>query len=325
MRHISLDLIRVTEAAAIAASQYIGSGNKLGADQVATDAIRNRLNKIDFGGKIVICEGIKDQSYGLLQGEHVGTKGLEYSDACKSVSSAADQMSLEKNRPYFYDLAIDPIEGTTPTVTGGPEAISTLAVSRENSLYATDYFYMKKLAYGRKLKEKVELHLNDSLSRIVQTVALALQKNVNQITVCILNRPRHDETIKQLRSLGVRIKLINDCDVSGAIAAALPNTGIDLLYGIGGAPEAILSACAIKCLGGEFLAQNIEKTSWSVRGNILRTNDLVKDDCVFVATGITDGSILNGVKHKNSKPITNSVFMRSSSGTIRWIKTHHGN
>lgn len=307
MRHINMDLVRVTEAAAIAASAWIGSGDKISADMAATDAMRNRLNQMDFAGKIVIGEGIKDKSPGLFEGEKVGM--------------------LDRNPgSQQYELAVDPIDGTRPTVTAGPEAMSVLAVAESDSLFSTPEFYMNKLAYGREIVGKVDISIADPLEKTVKKVASALKKEVSKITVCMLDRPRHQKWVDELRALGVRIKLIQDCDVSGSIAACLPFSDIDLLYGIGGAPEGVISACAIKCLRGGFQAQVINKESLKpTDGKIYSAEELVRGPCAFAATGITTGSLLRGVRYKSQSPITHSVFMRSESSTVRWLTVYHGN
>ncbi len=307
MRHINMDLVRVTEAAAIAASAWIGSGDKISADKAATEAMRHRLNQMDFAGRIVIGEGIKDKSPGLFEGEKLG--------------------KLQRNPDSeYYELAVDPIDGTRPTVTAGPEAMSVLAVAEHKALFSTPEFYMNKLAYGSQIAAKTKLNIADPLSKIVQQVSAALNKETSKITVCMLDRPRHEKWITELRSLGVRIKLIQDCDVSGSIAACLPFSGIDFLYGVGGAPEGVISACAIKCLRGGFQAQVINKeTVKFTDGKIYESEDLVRGPCAFVATGITTGSLLKGVRYKGQFPETHSVFMRSESSTIRWMTTYHGN
>lgn len=310
MRHISLDLIRVTEAAAISASKWIGSGNKELADKAATDAMRDRLNRMDFAGKIVIGEGEKDKSYGLFTGEEVGRK-----------------WSVRGNHetPRVYEIAVDPIEGTTPTVTAGPEAIATMAVASEGAMFTTPRFYADKLAYGPKIASKVTLRLDDPIERTVELVSVATGKKFENIVACVLNRPRHDDLIARLRNLGVRIKLIQDCDVSGAVAACIRGNTVDFLVGIGGAPEAVISACAIKCLGGDFQCQiALRDKDWKREGPVMGLEDLVRGPCIFVATGITDGGMLNGVTWNNG-PVTNSVFMRSESGTVRWLTVNHGN
>ena len=304
MKKISLDLARATEAAAVAASRWIGSGEKEEADRAATNALRHRLNRMDFNGTVIIGEGEKDNSYGLFFGEELGL--------------------LEG--PPVHDIAVDPIEGTRPTVTSGPEAISTIAMSSEGSMYQTDAFYMYKISYGPKIKNKnVELSLSNSLNQNLRLASMALNKSMEDIVVCVLDRPRHQDIIQELREHRVRIKLIQDCDISGAVATCLPESGVDLMYGIGGSPEAILSACALKCMGGGMEAQVVDESKgWAIVSDILTLEDLVKGPCVFAAAGITDGSILRGVRFKDSGYITNSVFMRSESGTIRWFTTQHG-
>lgn len=329
MRHINLDLLRVTEAAAIAASKWVGSGNKEQADKAATDAMRRRLNNMDFAGKIVIGEGEKDNSYGLFSGECVGIKGLPNCGYEPSASSAGEYEHNNQQRPALYEIAVDPIEGTTPTVTSGPEAIACLAIAHEGCMRSSPTFYMQKLAYGKEIKQHVTLSVDDPIDKTVTIAAKVLGKPVEQVMVCVLNRPRHHQVITTLRNMGVRIKLIQDCDVSGAIATCRSDSGVDLMYGIGGSPEAVLTATAIKCLGGDFQAKEVKgdkpNNIWIPYGEILSIEDLVKGSCVFVATGITNGSILKGVRFTNRKPITNSVFMRSESQTVRWVTTEHGN
>ncbi len=306
MRHINLDLIRVTEAAAIAASAWIGSGNKEAADKAATDAMRERLNQMNFAAKIVIGEGKKDKSFGLYEGEKVGREA--------------------ETRNYdIIELAVDPVDGTRPTVTSGPEAISVIAAAEEKCLFSTGEFYMNKLAYGPEIASKTQLNLNDPLETTIKKVSAATGKNVSQIMVCILDRPRHENSIKELRRIGARIKLIQDCDISGAIAACLPESGIDLLYGIGGAPEGVITACAMKCLRGGFQAQVMTKEAQPAGDKIYAIEDLVKGHCVFAATGVTDGSLLKGVRYTSRGAVTSSVFMRSESGTLRWLTVQHGN
>ncbi len=320
MKELGLDIVRVTEAAAICASQWVGSGNKEEADKAATDAMRERLNEIDFCGQIAIGEGVKDESFGLFGGEWVGLKRpINIEELLKGVSSSPN---LPKK---IYSIAVDPIEGTTPTVTSGPEATAVIALAESGCMYATDAFYAYKIAYGPQIKNKVTLRLDDPIERTVELASIATGKPINNITVCVLDRPRHDKVIASLRSMGVRIKLIKDCDVSGALATCLPDSGVDLLYGIGGAPEAVISAAAIKCMGGDFQSQITSKPDWKADEPILQIEDLVSGPCIFAATGITDGSILRGVRFNSNGPITSSVFMRSESGTVRWLETKHGN
>ena len=308
MKKISMDLIRCTEAAAIAASKYIGSGDKKGADLAATEAMRNRLNKMDFCAEVVIGEGIKDDSYGLFGGERVGHR--------------CEEMSIGT-----YDLACDVLEGTTPTANGGPEAISTLSITSRGHMWYTNKFYMMKMAYGQRIRDKVQLSLDDPLDETIRLIRKATNKKNHQILVCVLDRPRHSVIISLLREWGVRIKLIQDCDVSAAVAACYHDE-IDLLYGVGGAPEAVISACAIKCLKGDFQGQVYEEVNknnlGTPYGKVLQLNDIVKGECAFACTGVTNGCLVKGVKW-GLRPTTESLFMRSSSNTIRRVLTEHGN
>lgn len=303
LKNIGLEMVRVTEAAAIAASKWVGSGAKVAADLAAVNAMRARLDSLDIRAEIKIGEGKKDKSAGLFQGEFVGTE----------------------DRPLLYDIAVDPIEGTTPTAEGGPEALSVMAFSSHNSMYTTEEHYMLKMAHGPQLNF-ADLSLAHSLEYNFRVAADWLKKPLNQLTVCMLKRPRHDSFITEARRLGVRLKLIQDCDVSGAIAACLPDSGIDLQYGVGGAPEAVITAAAIKCMGGQFSAQIWRESA--PEGKIFGMEDLVAGPCCFVATGITNGSMLKGVRWRSPStlgPITHSVFMRSTSGTVRFIESWHGN
>lgn len=302
MKHIALDLVRVTEAAAIAASRFIGSGDKIGADEAATIAMRDRLSKLDDCLEVKIGEWEKDKSVGLVVGER-----------------------NKPDTPPLFDLAVDPIEGTRPTVTSGPEAISTVGVANIGCLWSTKEFYTMKLAYGPAIASRVRLRLQDPLEKIVERAAFALDKKISNLMVCILDRPRHKKYIECLRMMGTRIKLIQDCDVSGSIAACFTDRGIDLLYGVGGAPECVLSACAIKCLRGDLQAMVTDDNCNPLDGRVLELEDLVKGDCCYTATGITDGSLLKGVRFTSQGAVTNSVSMRSQSGTVRWLTTHHGN
>lgn len=307
MLNVTLDSLRATEAAALAASQWVGTGDKLSADKAATEAMRDRLNRIDFAARIVIGEGKKDESFGLFSGETVGRRVRD-----PGVS--------------LCDLAVDPIDGTRPTVTSGPEALSVLAVGEPNGLFATEAFYMNKLAYGPEIASRVTLRLTDPIEKTIELVSGATGKDSSRIVVCILDRPRHDDVIKRLRKLGTRIKLIQDCDISGAIATCLPDSGIDLLYGVGGAPEAVITACAMKCLKGGFLAQIAADDGKVIEsGRVYAIDDMVRGECAFAATGITNGSLLKGVRFTRRGPVTTSVVMRSESGTVRWVTAHHGN
>lgn len=310
MSNIHFDIIRATEAAAIAASMEVGRGDKNAADYAATCAMRDRLNKIDFAGKVVIGEGQKDEAPCFDIGEPVGALWRDGDD---------------EEMPY-YDLAIDPIEGTTPTSKGGYEAMSVIAAGSKNSLFSSTQYYMNKLAVGPQVCSKVELNIGDSLSRTIKLVSLALSKESSKLTVCMLDRPRHADTIAYLRRLGCRIKLIQDCDVSAAIATALPESGIDIYLGTGGAPEGVISAVALKCMRGEFQGQLADKDGNLLDNKVYHMGDLAKGDVIFGCTGITDGSLLKGVRYTSyGRSETHSLLMRSSSGTVRWIKAEHGN
>ncbi|MDP3920564.1 MAG: fructose-bisphosphatase class II family protein [Candidatus Omnitrophota bacterium] len=302
----TLDLLRATETAAIAASKWVGTGDKLSADKAATDAMRDRLNQINFCCEIKIGEGKKDESYGLFSGETVG------------------KLCNVKDVRHF-DLAIDPIDGTRPTVTSGPEALSVLAIAEQDALFTTEAYYMHKIAYGPDIASKVDLCLTDPIERNIELISAVTGKDLSKIMVCILDRPRHEEIIKKLRGMKVRIKLIQDCDVSGAIATCLPDSGIDLLYGIGGSPEGVISACAMKCLRGAFKGQLVREDGSIDVSKTYSIDDLVKGPCAFAATGITNGSLLKGVRFTSRGPVTHSMLMRSESGTVRFITTHHGN
>lgn len=301
MKETQLDLVRVTEAAAIAAAYWVGSGDKENADKAAVDAMKSRLINSTTLFKVVIGEGKKDKSYGLFKGEKYG-----------------------KLFDGIYDLAVDPIEGTTPTAIGGPEAMSVIGTAEAGCLFDTEEFYMNKLAYGPAIRNQIKLLIIDPIEVNVQRAAEVTNKTVGQMMVCMLDRPRHQDAIKRLRKIGCRIKLIQDCDVSGAIATCLSDRGIDILYGIGGSPECVIAACAIKCLQGDLQAQMADKDGVT-NTKVYELDDLVQGHCTFAATGITNGSLLEGVRFIERGPVTNSVFMRSESGTVRWLKTYHGN
>jgi len=299
-----LDFIRATETAAIAASQWVGTGDKLSADKAATEAMRSRLNHIDFAGIIRIGEGKKDESYGLFGGEKVGKH-------------------VGKNGAKVYELAVDPIDGTRPTVTSGPEALSVLAIAEEKSLFKTEEFYMNKLAYGPEIAKKIELNLKDPIPRTIELASAVSGKRPSQMVVCILDRPRHEKIIAELRALKVRIKLIQDCDVSAAIATCIPDSGIDLMIGVGGSPEGVITACAMKCLRGGFQAQLAGSDGSLKDGRVYSIPDMVKGACAFAATGITNGSLLKGVRFTSQGPVTESVVMRSETNTVRWVEAYH--
>lgn len=309
MKSLHLEMVRVTEAGAIAASRFIGSGDKLGADKAATDAMREKLNNIsDFTAKIALGEGIKDKSFGLYYGEIVGE----------------DRDKYEKS-PKRYSISIDPVECTRSVAYSRHGAISVLALANEGCFYPAKQFYMKKLAVGYEIASKAKLCVNDPVHKTINLISTALKKPPTKITVCVLDRPRHEELIGELRELGCRIKLIPDGDVNGAVSTCDPNSRTDILLGVGGSPEAVLGAAALKCYGGFMQCQLCDNGGKVIDDKIFEIEDLSKGDVIFCATGITDGDLLRGVGYNyRGRYITSSILMRSESGTVRRIETLHG-
>src|SRR4051794_34454193 len=308
-RNLALELVRVTEAAAMAAGRWVGRGDKNGADGVAVNAMRALIGTVSMNGVVVIGEGEKDEAPMLFNGERVG-----------------DGSGPE------CDVAVDPIDGTRLTAMGMNNAIAVLAVAERGAMYdPSAVFYMDKLVTGPEAADVVDIRL--PVAENIARVARAKNEEPADVTVVILDRPRHADIVDQVRATGARIKLISDGDVAGAIMAARPDTGIDLLLGIGGTPEGIISACAIKCLGGTIQGRlwprdDAERAKALEAGHdlerVLHTDDLVRGDNVFfVATGITDGEILRGVRYRAGGATTHSLVMRSKSGTIRVIESHH--
>jgi fructose-1,6-bisphosphatase II len=308
-RNLALELVRVTEAAAMAAGRWVGRGDKNGADGAAVDAMRRLIGTVSMRGVVVIGEGEKDDAPMLYNGEEVG-----------------DGSGVE------CDVAVDPIDGTTLTAKGMSNAISVMAVSKRGSMYdPSAVFYMEKLVTGPEAAPYVDI--NASVGDNVSAVAKAKGGSTEDVTVVILDRPRHEDIVRQVREAGARIKFITDGDVAGAIMAAREGTGVDLLLGIGGTPEGIITACAIKCLGGiiqgklwpqdEAEAARAREAGHDL-GRVLTTDDLVSsDDVFFVATGVTDGELLRGVRYRAGGAVTSSLVMRSRSGTIRTIESQH--
>jgi fructose-1,6-bisphosphatase II len=308
-RNVALDLVRVTEAAALAAGRWVGRGNKHAADQAAVDAMRVVLNTIQMDGVIVIGEGEKDQAPMLYNGERLGT-GV----------------------PPAVDIAVDPIDGTRPTTQGGPGALAVVALAERGSMYAPgSLVYMDKIAVGPEARGRVDLEAPVEVN--LRAIAEAKGKDVNDLTVIILDRPRHAQVITEIRRLGARIRLIADGDVSAAISTCMPESGIDVLLGIGGSPEAVITAAALKCLGGDFQCKiwprdDADRLYARKHGHrldqVLHLNDLVRSDNIFfAATGITGGELLDGVQYFGGGARTSSVVMRSKSGTIRHIVATH--
>jgi fructose-1,6-bisphosphatase II len=308
-RNLALELVRVTEAAAMAAGRWVGRGDKNGADGAAVRAMRRLIASVSMNGVVVIGEGEKDNAPMLFNGEHVGTgEGPE------------------------ADVAVDPIDGTTLCAKGMANAIAVLAVAERGSMYdPSAVFYMEKLVTGPEAADFIDITAPVGVN--VRRVAKAKGEAPADVTVCILDRPRHEQIVREVRATGARIKFISDGDVAGAIMAAREGTGIDLLLGIGGTPEGIISACAMRCLGGVIQARLWPRDEDERRkaidaghdlDRVLTTDDLVTSDNVFfVATGITDGELLRGVRYHGGGAETYSLVMRSKSGTIRSIASEH--
>jgi fructose-1,6-bisphosphatase II len=308
-RSFALELVRVTEAAALQAGRWMGRGQKNQADKAAVDAMRMVLNTIPMDGVVVIGEGTKDQAPMLYEGEFVG--------------SATEPKT---------DIAVDPIDGTRLLSQGMAGSIATLAVSERGTMYESPYVvYMDKIVVGSEVAGAVSI--DATVEENIRSVAAKLNKSVNDVTVILLDRPRHTEIAEQIRETGARIRFIMDGDVAGAVMAATPGTGIDILMGVGGAPEAVVAACALRCLGGEIQCKlwprdeseraNVEAAGIDIN-TVLHAEDLVGgDDVFFAATGITDGDFLKGVRYLGDRATTQSVVMRSRSGTVRWVEAQH--
>ncbi|MGV9252201.1 class II fructose-bisphosphatase [Streptomyces sp. NPDC003697] len=308
-RNIALELVRVTEAAAMAAGRWVGRGDKNGADGAAVRAMRSLVSTVSMNGVVVIGEGEKDEAPMLFNGERVG-----------------DGTGPE------VDIAVDPIDGTTLTAKGMPNAIAVLAATERGAMFdPSAVFYMDKLVTGPDAADFVDI--NAPVSVNIRRVAKAKRATPEDVTVVILDRPRHEGIIKEIRETGARIKLISDGDVAGSILALREGTGIDLLLGVGGTPEGIISACAVKCLGGtiqgKLWPKDDEERQRAVDAGhdldrVLTTDDLVSGENVFfVATGITDGELLRGVRYRSETATTDSIVMRSKSGTVRRIDSEH--
>ncbi len=307
-RNLAMDLARATEAAALAAGRWLGRGDKNGADGAAVDAMRLVLNSVPMEGVVVIGEGEKDEAPMLFNGEEIGSGGTP------------------------CDIAVDPIDGTTLTSLGRNNAISVIAVAERGTMFDPGpCVYMDKIAVGPESADVIDL--DAPIRANLEAVAKAKGEQVRDVTAVILDRDRHADIIKQVREAGARIKLIQDGDVAGAISAATPDSGTDILFGIGGTPEGVIAACALKCLGGSivgrlFARNDEERTAALDQGydldRILTTDDLVSgDDVFFSATGISDGDLVRGVRYRGDGASTESLVMRSRSGTIRKIRADH--
>ncbi|WP_010302482.1 class II fructose-bisphosphatase [Kurthia senegalensis] len=308
-RSLSMEVVRVTEAAAIASARWMGRGLKMEADDAATTAMRQVFDSIPMDATVVIGEGEMDEAPMLYIGEKLGS---------------------DKSGPQV-DIAVDPLEGTNIVAAGSGNALTVLAIAdRGNLLHAPD-MYMEKIAVGPEAAGKV--HLDASVTENLKAVAAAKNKNVEDVVATLLKRERHQPIVDEIRAAGARIKFINDGDVAAAINTAFDETGVDIMFGTGGAPEGVIAAVALKCLGGDFQGRLVpsndeeiarcEKMGIAVN-TILQMNDLVKgDDAIFAATGVTDGELLKGVQFKGGHCTTESVVMRAKSGTVRFVEGRH--
>jgi fructose-1,6-bisphosphatase II len=308
-RNLALDLVRVTEAAAMAAGRWMGRGDKDGADGAAVDAMRVALGSVQMDGTVIIGEGEKDEAPMLFNGERIGD-----------------------GSPPAVDIAVDPVDGTTLTAKGRGNAVAVIALSEQGTMFDPGpCFYMEKIAVGPALVGVCSLEL--SATENLKAVAAAKKSRLTDITAVILERDRHDDLIAEVREAGARIRLIPDGDVAGAISTAWPDSGADILFGIGGSPEGVIAAAALKCMGGELQGRlwprNDDERAAAVAAGydlskVLDTDDLVAgDNCFFAATGITDGELLKGVHFEPHLITTQSLVMRSKSGTVRQVNARH--
>ncbi len=308
-RNLAMELVRVTEAAALAAGRWLGRGDKEGADKAAVDAMRVVLNTSEMDGRVVIGEGEKDEAPMLFNGERIGGGG-----------------------PPATDIAVDPIDGTTPTALGRGGALSVIAVSERGTMFDPGpCVYMEKLAVGPEAVGAIDIE--KSPTENLQAVAAAKGSRVGDLTAVILDRPRHEALIREVREAGARIQLITDGDVAGAISTAWPDSGVDVLFGVGGTPEGVLTAAAMKCMGGELQGRlwprsdeerRAAEEAGYVLDKVLTTDDLVRgENCFFAATGISGGELLRGVRYDSRGATTQSLVMRSKSGTVRRVEAFH--
>lgn len=310
-RNLAMELVRVTEAAALAAGRWVGRGMKNEGDGAAVDAMRSMISSVEMDGVVVIGEGEKDEAPMLFNGEHVGT-----------------------SHGPSVDIAVDPIDGTTLMATGRPNAVSVIAAAERGAMYdPSAVFYMRKMAVGAEAAGKIDI--TAPVAHNINAVAKAKGIDTDEVVVVVLDRPRHDDLIAEIRRAGAKVRLISDGDVAGAIAAAQDNAinSADILMGTGGTPEGIITACAMKCMGGEIQGvlapkDDAERQKAIDAGldldTVLTTNDLVSsDNCYFAATGVTNGDMLRGVSYRANGATTRSLVMRSKSGTVRHIESVH--
>jgi fructose-1,6-bisphosphatase II / sedoheptulose-1,7-bisphosphatase len=307
-RNLALEVVRVTEAAALAASRLMGRGDEKAADQAAVDAMRTALNSLHIEGTVVIGEGERDEAPMLYIGEKVGAGGPK------------------------VDIALDPLEGTTITAKGGHNALAVVAMAEEGGFLNAPDVYMDKIAVGPDLPEGV-VDLDNKPEVNLKNLAKAKQMDIRDLVVCILDRPRHTELIAAVRGAGSRIMLISDGDVSGVIATAQKDSGVDMYVGSGGAPEGVLAAAALRCIGGQMqgrlLFRNDDEKARAKKWGVTDLNrkysmlDLARGDVMFAATGVTDGAMLKGVRRGTTRASTHSIVMRSKTGTVRVIEATH--
>lgn len=308
-RSLTMEIVRVTEAAAIASAKWMGCGLKNEADQAATSAMRALFDTIPMHGRVVIGEGEMDEAPMLFIGEELGLR----------------------NGGPEVDIAVDPLEGTNIVAKGGNGAITVVAIADRGNLLNAPDMYMEKIAVGPESRGKVDI--NASVTDNLRAVAEAKNKSISDVVAILLDRPRHQHIVDEIRAAGARIKFIQDGDVSAAISTAFDETGIDIMFGTGGAPEGVISAVALKCLGGDFqgrlVPQNDEELKRCISmgidvSKVLYLDDLVKgDDAIFAATAVTDSELLRGVQYKGEYCLTNSLVMRAKTGTVRFIEGRH--
>ncbi|MBW4827951.1 MAG: class II fructose-bisphosphatase [Clostridiaceae bacterium] len=310
-RNLALNLVRVTEAAALESARYLGRGDKIAADQAAVDGMRKMFDTVNIDGKVVIGEGEMDEAPMLYIGEQIG----KAKEGCPEV-----------------DIAVDPLDGTTSVAKGLSNALSVVAVAPKGCLLHAPDMYMDKIAVGPKAKGCIDI--DASVEENLSNVAKALNKDISDLTVTIIDRPRHEDLIKRVRAVGARIKLFSDGDVAAAIATCFEHSGVDILMGIGGAPEGVIAAAALKCMEGEFQGKlcpmnDEERKRCKDMGvdvdKVLTMEDLVSgNEILFAATGISDGELLKGVVYyENNMATTYSVVMRAETGTIRFVEALH--
>ncbi|HEX9446658.1 MAG TPA: class II fructose-bisphosphatase [Dongiaceae bacterium] len=307
-RNLALEAVRVTEAAALSASRLMGRGDEKAADQAAVDAMRRALNDLPIDGTVVIGEGERDEAPMLYIGEKVGAGGPK------------------------IDIALDPLEGTTICAKGAANALAVVAMAEGGNFLNAPDVYMDKIAVGPGLPDGV-IDLDNAPEQNLKNLAMAKKMEISDLVACILDRPRHAELIAKVRAAGARIMLISDGDVSGIIATATPNSGVDIYIGSGGAPEGVLSAAALRCIGGQMqgrlLFRNDDERGRAHRLGITDLNrkysmiELAKGDVMFAATGVTDGAMLRGVRRTAGMATTHSLVMRSKSGTVRYVEAQH--